>query len=131
MADLDVVGVAIVLLVAVTLTGYWSWRLARHRKSLGQLAVRVHVNGIRGKSTVTRLVAGVMREGGFVTVAKTTGSAARVILPTGEELPIERPGAPTINEQIDVVGRYVDPGVEAPVIECMAVSPTYQQYAQD
>ncbi len=44
-----------------------------------------------------------LREGGFVTVAKTTGSAARVIGPRGEETPIFRRGAATINEQVDVV----------------------------
>ena len=131
MDEPGIVGLAILLVAAVALIAYWRWTLVRHRDRLRRLAVRVHVNGIRGKSTVTRLVAGVLREGGFVTVGKTTGSAARVIGPTGEESPIERPGAPTINEQIDVVGRYVAPGVEALVIECMAVSPTYQQYAQD
>ncbi|MCE1179576.1 MAG: poly-gamma-glutamate synthase PgsB [Micrococcales bacterium] len=93
--------------------------------------MRVHVNGIRGKSSVTRLVAGVLREGGFVTVAKTTGSAARVIGPQGEETPIRRLGAATINEQIDIVKEHVRQDVEALVIECMAVRPLYQQYSQD
>lgn len=112
------------------------WALARALRSvvpteLDQLDVRVHVNGIRGKSSVTRLVAGVLREGGFVTVAKTTGSAARVIGPQGEETPIRRLGAATINEQIDIVKEHVRQDVEALVIECMAVRPLYQQYSQD
>ncbi|MCH8613973.1 poly-gamma-glutamate synthase PgsB [Arsenicicoccus dermatophilus] len=93
--------------------------------------MRLHVNGIRGKSTVTRLMAGVLREGGYVTVAKTTGSAARVISPNGHETPIARRGAATINEQIDVVAEHVQPDVEALVIECMAVRPLYQEYAQE
>ncbi len=117
--------------VALLLMTYWRLSVSAHRSRLDQLAVRVHVNGIRGKSTVTRLVAGVLREGGFVTVAKTTGSAARVIEREGQETPIFRRGAATINEQIDVVARYVDPEVEALVIECMAVRPLYQQYSQD
>ena len=117
--------------VALLLMAYWRLSVSAHRSRLDQLAVRVHVNGIRGKSTVTRLVAGVLREGGFVTVAKTTGSAARVIERKGEEMPIFRRGAATINEQIDVVARHVDPEVEALVIECMAVRPLYQQYSQD
>jgi gamma-polyglutamate synthase len=119
------------VVVALLLMAYWRWSVAAHRSRLDQLAVRVHVNGIRGKSTVTRLVAGVLREGGFVTVAKTTGSAARVIERRGEEAPIFRRGAATINEQIDVVARHVAPDVEALVIECMAVRPLYQQYSQD
>src|SRR5205823_3749243 len=44
---------------------------------------------------------------------------------------IERPGAATIDEQLDVVDQYVDERVEALVIECMAVNPVYQQYSQD
>ncbi|SNR59299.1 poly-gamma-glutamate synthase PgsB [Blastococcus mobilis] len=117
--------------VALALIVYWRTSVSGHRSRLDQLDVRVHVNGIRGKSTVTRLVAGVLREGGFVTVAKTTGSAARMIERRGEETPIFRRGAATINEQIDVVARHVDPDVEALVIECMAVRPLYQQYSQD
>jgi poly-gamma-glutamate synthase PgsB/CapB len=120
------------ILAAVVALG-WVWRRARvrHHRLLDRLDVRIHVNGIRGKSSVTRLVAAVLREGGYVTVAKTTGSAARVIDPLGVEMPIARRGAATINEQVDVVGRHVTPDVEALVIECMAVNPIYQRYAQE
>ncbi len=126
-----VVSLAFLVAVALGLFVYWRVSVSGHRSRLDQLDVRVHVNGIRGKSTVTRLVAGVLREGGFITVAKTTGSAARVIERLGAETPIFRRGAATINEQIDVVSRHVDPEVEALVIECMAVRPLYQQYSQD
>ncbi|MFC5380881.1 poly-gamma-glutamate synthase PgsB [Aquipuribacter nitratireducens] len=128
-ADLDAIG--LLLALAVGTFGYWRVSVSRHQQRLRQLDVRVHVNGIRGKSTVTRLVAGVLREGGFYTVAKTTGSAARVIGPRGEETPIARRGAATINEQVDVVAAHVHDDVEALVIECMAVRPLYQQYSQE
>jgi poly-gamma-glutamate synthase PgsB/CapB len=126
-------GICIVLLVLVACAvfGYWRSSVKRHHRRLDQLHVRIHVNGIRGKSSVTRLVAGVLREGGFVTVAKTTGSAARVIGPHGEEHPIRRRGAATINEQLDIVRDHVTESVDALVIECMAVRPLYQQYSQD
>lgn len=124
---------ALIVLIAFTLAVLYHWRsaLTEHQRRLDNLHVRVHVNGIRGKSTVTRLVAGVLREGGYITVAKTTGSAARVIGRRGEESPIARRGAATINEQIDIVRQHVDGAVEALVIECMAVNPVYQQYSQD
>lgn len=122
-------GILVALSFGVLL--YWQIAVQDHNERLDQLDVRIHVNGIRGKSTVTRLLAGVLREGGYVTVAKTTGSAARVIAPTGEEFAIPRRGAPTINEQVDVVAEHVSPEVEALVIECMAVRPLYQQYSQD
>ncbi len=130
---MNAAGVSIAFLVALTLTVFVYWRISivRHQRRMDQLQVRVHVNGIRGKSSVTRLVAGVLREGGYVTVAKTTGSAARVIGTRGEESPIKRRGAATINEQVDIVREHVRPGVEALVLECMAVRPLYQEYSQD
>lgn len=125
------VSLGVLVLIAVALLLYWRLVIGGHQRRLEQLAVRVHVNGIRGKSSVTRLVAGVLREGGYVTVAKTTGSAARVIEARGEETAIKRRGAATINEQVDIVERHVTEDVEALVIECMAVRPLYQQYSQD
>ncbi|MEV8082515.1 poly-gamma-glutamate synthase PgsB [Pseudarthrobacter oxydans] len=125
------VGLLVLAAVTAALIIYWKYTAAAHHRRLEQLDVRIHVNGIRGKSSVTRLVAGVLREGGFITVAKTTGSAARVIGTTGEETPIRRLGAATIIEQVDIVRDHVRHGVEALVIECMAVRPQYQQYAQD
>ncbi|HEY9494072.1 MAG TPA: poly-gamma-glutamate synthase PgsB [Intrasporangium sp.] len=127
----SLVCLGILLLAAAGIVTHWGTAVRQHQRRLDQLDVRIHVNGIRGKSSVTRLVAGVLREGGFVTVAKTTGSAARVIGPMGEETPIIRRGAPTINEQIDVVAAHVTSEVEALVIECMAVRPLYQKYSQD
>ena len=126
-----VVSIGVLMAMAAALLSYWRVSVTGHQQRLDQLQVRVHVNGIRGKSTVTRLVAGVLREGGYVTVAKTTGSAARVIERRGDETPIFRRGAATINEQIDVVAAHVDADVEALVIECMAVRPLYQQYSQE
>ncbi len=131
MTTLALVSLGVLVAIASGLLMYWRMSVAGHQKRLNTLDVRVHVNGIRGKSTVTRLVAGVLREGGYVTIAKTTGSAARVIERRGDETPIFRRGAATINEQIDVVAEHVDPEVEALVIECMAVRPLYQQYSQD
>jgi hypothetical protein len=80
------------LLLGVTLT--WWIERRDYERQLGKLKIRIYVNGIRGKSTVTRLIAGVLREAGIQTLAKTTGSAARVILPNGDEIPIRRRSSP-------------------------------------
>lgn len=127
----DELSIAFLVLMTLAVFGYWRLSIVGHHRRIDQLHVRVHVNGIRGKSSVTRLVAAVLREGGFVTLAKTTGSAARVIGPLGEESPIKRRGAATINEQVDIVREHVTEDVEALVIECMAVRPLYQEYSQD
>lgn len=127
----SVLGLILLCAVAVAVLGYWHINARDHLRRLNRLDIRIHVNGIRGKSTVTRLLGGVLREGGYSPIAKTTGSAARVIDPRGFETPIRRLGAATINEQVDVVRRHVVPGVDSLVMECMAVRPLYQRYAQD
>ncbi len=97
-----------------------------NRRRLSRVRHRIHVNGSRGKSSVTRLIAGALRAGGLRTMAKTTGSSPRLIFPDGSEVLIRRFGPPSIQEQMRFwrwVARW-DP--EAVVIECMAVQPVNQ-----
>ena len=58
----SVVAIGILIAVAVALFAYWRNVIRQHHGRIDQLDVRIHVNGIRGKSSVTRLVAGVLRE---------------------------------------------------------------------
>jgi len=116
--------------VCGALLARWVLESVRHRRRVDRLAYRIHVNGIRGKSTVTRIVAGLLREGGFVTIGKSTGTAACVINRLGVDEPIERKAAPTILEQLEVTRRYVDRSVDAMVIECMALKPQYQDVSE-
>jgi poly-gamma-glutamate synthase PgsB/CapB len=125
------VGFVVACIILIVLMWQWHRVQRQHEDRIQKLPVRIHVNGIRGKSTVTRLVAGVLREGGYQTVAKTTGSVARIIHEDGTESPIKRKGAPTIVEQIDIVRKFVKPETQALVIECMAVNPLYQRVSQD
>src|SRR3954452_20201383 len=103
----------------------------RHFASLAQIPTRVLVNGIRGKSSITRLCAGALRGGGLVTVSKTTGTAARFIHPDATEEPIYRKfGISNIVEQIGIVRRAATYHPDALVIECMAVMPALQEINQ-
>ncbi len=125
------VGFLMSVVILMVLMFYWHRSYKEHEARIQRLPVRIHINGIRGKSTVTRLVAGVLREGGFETIAKTTGSAARIIFEDGNEAPIKRRGAATIVEQIEIVREHVKRTTEALVIECMAVNPIYQKVSQE
>ncbi|MEX0991293.1 MAG: poly-gamma-glutamate synthase PgsB [Actinomycetota bacterium] len=103
----------------------------RHYQSLESIPIRVLINGIRGKSSVTRLVAGALRGGNIRTVAKTTGSAARLISTDGHEVPVYRKfGIANVSEQVQVVKRAAAEQPEALVIECMAVEPALQEVSQ-
>jgi poly-gamma-glutamate synthase PgsB/CapB len=103
----------------------------RHDANLEQIRTRVLVNGIRGKSSITRLCAGALRGSGLVTVAKTTGTAARFIHPDGSEEPVYRKfGIANVVEQIGIVRRAAAYRPDALVIECMAVMPDLQEINQ-
>ncbi|MEU6770431.1 poly-gamma-glutamate synthase PgsB [Streptomyces sp. NPDC046759] len=103
----------------------------RHFANLDHIPTRVLVNGIRGKSSITRLCAGALRGGDLVTVAKTTGTAARFIHPDATEEPVYRKfGIANVVEQIGIVRRAAAYKPDALVIECMAVMPALQEINQ-
>ena len=104
-----------------------------HQKNINKIPIRVNINGVRGKSTVTRLVTGIVKEAGYRTVGKTTGTSARFIpWTTRVETPIVRdPEGPNIKEQKKVVAKVAKMDAEALISECMAVNPDYQIVFQD
>lgn len=101
---------------------------ATHQKNVEAIPLRINVNGIRGKSTVTRLITGILAEAEYQVIGKTTGTAARMIYwNSPEETPIiRRPEGPNIGEQRRVVSQVATLGANALVSECMAVNPDYQ-----
>ncbi len=116
----------LILLLFLLLIALGLWERGRHRLVRRRVPVRIHVNGSRGKSSVTRLIAAGLMAGGVRTLTKTTGSAARVILPDGRETPVRRRGAPNIREQLRIFRRAAAERAEAIVLECMAVRPDLQ-----
>ena len=120
--------VAALLLFLALLFGFEHWF---HRRRLFRIPIRIHVNGSRGKSSVTRLIASGLRAGGVRVCAKTTGTLPRVILPDGRELPVYRPMGANIIEQIRVAAVAEASGAEALVLECMALQPTFQWLSEN
>lgn len=109
------------------------WEKRKHQKNIDSIPLRINVNGIRGKSTVTRLITGVMVEAGYRAIGKTTGTAARMIYwNREEEKPIKRRlEGPNIREQKVVVAESAKLGANCLVSECMAVNPDYQIVFQE
>ena len=101
-----------------------------HDRNLNSIPVRIHVNGTRGKSSVTRLIAAGLRGAGIKTYAKTTGSVPRVITDDGTEYPVFRPAGANIIEQVRIVSFAARQGAHALVIECMALQPVLQFLAE-
>ncbi|MFZ5433107.1 MAG: poly-gamma-glutamate synthase PgsB [Calditrichota bacterium] len=97
-----------------------------HQRRSRSIPIRIHVNGTRGKSSVTRLIAAGLRAGGIPTMAKTTGTLPRIIDMHGLEVPIIRPSGANIIEQVKIFRYFYRRKPKAIVIECMAVNPEYQ-----
>jgi poly-gamma-glutamate synthase PgsB/CapB len=119
--------VLIILLLTVGFIAFGVVEYALHRRRLGRIPIRVQVNGTRGKSSVTRLIAAGLRGGGIKTVAKVTGTKPRFIVGDAEEYPVRRLGRANIVEDLRIVRLAHERGAEALVIECMALVPQYQK----
>ena len=79
---------------------------------------------------MTRLIAGALREAGIRAIARTTGTAARLILEDGTEEEIRRTGKARITEIKCTIRFAARRGAEAIVIECMALDPRLQEVAE-
>ena len=122
------------LLTLVSLYAYTFWLLAvrwKFQRKCDRIQWRIHVNGIRGKSTVTRYVAAVFRASNYHTFGKTTGSAARILRPDGKDYDFGRKGYPNVNEQIEILKGFCRQRAEVVVMECMAVNPLYAQWLEE
>ena len=93
-------------------------RLARCHRAI---PLRIAVTGTRGKTSVARLLASVLREDGRRVLAKTTGSQATLVLPDGSVEEIRRRGQPSILEQKQLLHRGVELGADVVVAEIMSI----------
>ena len=99
---------------------------ARHKNRINSIPIRIHINGTRGKSSVTRLIGAGLRAGGISTITKVTGTFPRLIIEDGTETYIHRKSTANIIEQLSIVKYTALRKAKALVMECMALQPQYQ-----
>jgi len=116
----------ILLLIVIVAAIAGALEYFRHQKRIYSIPVRIHVNGTRGKSSVTRLIGAGLRAGGISNITKVTGTFPRLILEDGTETYIHRKSAANILEQLSIVKFAASRKVQAIVMECMALQPRYQ-----
>ncbi len=119
------------LLLALGLVIYFLREHAAHSTKVLGIKYRVHVNGIRGKSSVTRLIAGVLRESKLRTIGKATGSDTNIITHQGQDLKVNRKGPANVFENYRIIRDYVQKDTDVIVFECMAVKPRYQKFLEE
>ncbi len=116
--------VLLVILIIISILGGIEYN--RHKKRIYSIPIRIHVNGTRGKSSVTRLIGAGLRAGGITNITKVTGTFPRLILEDGTETIIYRKATANIIEQLSIVKFAANRKVKALVMECMALQPIYQ-----
>jgi poly-gamma-glutamate synthase PgsB/CapB len=121
-------------LTVLACLAYLAWLvLENHLARKHRSAIRhvIHVNGIRGKSSVSRLIDAGLRAGGFRVLSKTTGTCPALIHADGTETPLARRGRPSVKEQLRILRLAARQHAEVLVIECMAVLPEYQKISEE
>ena len=114
------------LIVFIIVSIYGVIEFILHQKRIYSIPIRIHVNGTRGKSSVTRLIGAALREGGIKTITKVTGTYPRLILENGCEVAIYRKASANIIEQLSIIKYTSKRNAQAIVMECMAIQPQYQ-----
>lgn len=125
MSSLIVICITTLILVLYGIIEY-----QRHQRNLKSIPIRIHVNGTRGKSSVTRLIGAGLRAGGYNTVTKVTGTFPRVIMSDGTEVAVHRKQGANILEQLKIVEFCAKNKTDVLLIECMALQPNYQKITE-
>ncbi|MGL5054091.1 MAG: poly-gamma-glutamate synthase PgsB [Fusobacteriaceae bacterium] len=107
---------------------YEKIQVDKNRKKIKTI---IHVNGIRGKSTVSRLIDAGLRDGNRKVFTKVTGTSPRYIDIDGVEKEIVRKGKANIREQIKILKKVSKDNIDVLVLECMAVNPDLQRVCEE
>lgn len=100
-------------------------------KARRKIDIVIHVNGIRGKSTVSRLIDAGLRDGRRRVFTKVTGTEPRYIDIDNQEKDIKRRGKANIREQIKTIKKAAKCGTDVLILECMAVKPEFQKISEE
>jgi gamma-polyglutamate synthase len=118
------------LVLLAMAVGYLVLEQQLHLRRLRKIPLRIHINGTRGKTTVTRLTAELLYRAGIRTFAKTTGDHPELIRPDGLHTRIGRRGPARIQEQVAFIAAAARENAGAVVVECMALEPHLQEVSE-
>lgn len=122
---------SIIFLIAFLFLIYFVVEKINNDKRRRKIKYVIHVNGTRGKSTVSRLIDAGLREGNLRVFTKTTGTSPRIINTFNVEKEILRKGKANIREQIKAIKWAYKEKAEVLILECMAVNPEFQKISED
>lgn len=112
----------LILAVTIFLLYLISERISMTRQR-NAIRLRISVTGTRGKSSVVRMIASILREDGRKVIAKTTGSQARLVMPDAQEVEVTRRGVTSIIEQKRLIKKAAKIKADCLVAEIMSLHP--------
>ena len=101
-----------------------------HQMRLKRIPIRIHINGTRGKTLLTKMITDLLLEGGWTIAAKTTGVTPEYYSDDDGWLPRPRRFPARIKEQMRFLRDAADRNVDAVVLENMALRPENQHMAE-
>ena len=114
------------IVLTVSITGFLLY-LIYERLSVDRwrrtIPLVITVTGTRGKSSVTRLLAAVLRQDGRKVLAKTTGAEPKLIWPDGAETAVRLRGPASIIEQKTLLKNASQSNADCLVAEVMSIHP--------
>jgi poly-gamma-glutamate synthase PgsB/CapB len=114
----------IVLLCITALLVYLSFEAALAGLRRNSVKLRVAVTGVRGKSSVTRLITAAFHQSRLKIIGKVTGSKPVLLYPDGKEEDIKRKKKPSVTEQVRVLLKKANMlHVDGFVSETMSIKP--------
>ena len=116
----------VLILALGGLVAYLVIDLRQLQKARSSIDILIHVNGIRGKTTVVRMLDGIFRQAGYKTFSKVTGTLPEVCGVDGQRRPIVRRRGARIGEPAKIIRQAASEGAQVLILECMAVKPLYQ-----
>lgn len=96
------------------------------QKSIGSMSLRIHVNGTRGKSSVTEYIAAGIASARPDVMAKITGIIPSTVH-NGAIKVVERTGPARVQEQVHILRSAFRKRVKTMVMECMSIAPELQK----
>jgi poly-gamma-glutamate synthase PgsB/CapB len=96
------------------------------QKSIGSMSLRIHVNGTRGKSSVTEYIAAGIASSRNEVMAKITGIIPSTIH-NGVIQVVDRRGPARVQEQVHILRSAFRKRVKTMVMECMSIAPELQK----
>ncbi len=96
------------------------------QRSVSNLQLRIHVNGTRGKSSVTEYIAAGIFMAQPEVMAKITGIIPTIIH-NGAEQNIKRAGVARVQEQFYTIRLAAKMKAKSLILECMSISPELQR----